>query len=138
MISVSETLRRRTRKVRQSIPQPVVSEHTRARLYREAEVHPAFDGMEPGQIRAYIDKRLELFISKQPWWYGHFDDTRIHAAKRQYAARRGKDRAGPLNPTKGFTSTAAGEAAEKQTAGLPKIEPMCSSTHEEESELVAA
>jgi hypothetical protein len=137
MISVSETLRRRPRKVRQSIPQPVVSKDTPARLYREAEVDPAFEGMEPGRIRAYIDQGLKLFLSKQPWWYGHFDDTRIHATKRQYAARRERARCASL-PDEGVTSTAAGEAAEKQTTGLPKIESMCSSTPEEESELVAA
>jgi hypothetical protein len=79
-----------------------VSENTRARLYLEADEHPAFEGMEPAPIQADIEKRLELFLRKQPWWYGHTAaaDDRHHVARRQYQARREKERLAALAPVK--------------------------------------
>lgn len=81
-----------------SLPRPTVSQETRERLYREAEEHPVFEGMVPENVREYIDWKLEQFLSKQPFWYGHTKtaDTRHRASQRQYEARRdeGMARAG--------------------------------------------
>jgi hypothetical protein len=80
------------------LPAPTVSQRTWKRLYAEAQQHPAFEGMEPGAIREYIDERLAVYLGKQPYWYGHIDDTRHHAAQRQYKARRGKERSATAAP----------------------------------------
>jgi hypothetical protein len=79
------------------LPAPRVSDGTRHRLYAEASNHPTFDGMEQGDIKGFIDDRLEEFLAKQPFWYGHTGrhggaDTRHHAAIRQYEARRNEPR----------------------------------------------
>src|SRR5262245_59531190 len=84
--------RKRSRR-HHSIPVPVVSKKIRKRRYAEAKRHPAFAGMDPAALREYIDEKLEMFLSKQPWWYGHTRgrggaDTRHHAANRQYKARK--------------------------------------------------
>lgn len=71
---------------------PRVSEETRQRLSREAVRHPSFEGWEHAHIKVLIDQRLETFLDKQPYWYGHSDDTRHHAAQRKYKARREKER----------------------------------------------
>jgi hypothetical protein len=87
------------------IPVPVVSQETREGLYAEARRHPVFEGMEPEHIREYINERLGIFLSKQPWWYGHTGghggaDTRGRAAARQYEVRREKERMAVHVPAK--------------------------------------
>jgi hypothetical protein len=89
--------RNRPRK-RYPVPVPIVGQQIRERLYAETSRHPAFKGMEPTGIRKYIEELLTVYLSKQPWWYGHTGgrggaDTRGHAATRQYEARRPKGHA---------------------------------------------
>jgi hypothetical protein len=47
--------------------------------------------MEPLAIRHYVNERLALYLSNLPRWYGHADDSRHHAAQRQYQTRRAAD-----------------------------------------------
>lgn len=89
---------------RRPLPTPKVTQETRGRIYAEAQQHPAFEGMEPGALREYIDGLLAECLSKYPWWFGHIDDARLHAAKRQYKARRDKERLkAPVKGNKGPT-----------------------------------
>ena len=87
--------KRRRRFKQNRLPAPQVSDATRERLYAEAARHPAFEGIELQEIKAFIDERLAEFLAKQPFWYGHTGghggaDTRHHSAHRQYEARRDK------------------------------------------------
>jgi hypothetical protein len=50
------------------LPAPEVSEKTRQRIYAEAASHPAFEGMELEDIKAFIDERLKTFLVKQTFW----------------------------------------------------------------------
>jgi hypothetical protein len=52
-------IRRPRRKERSPRPLPVpqVSEETQQRLYVEAASHPAFEGMAPEDIKAFIDEK---------------------------------------------------------------------------------
>ena len=99
-----KTARRWPRKTRTKqgpapVALPCVSQETRDRLYAEAQSHPSYEGMEEADIRLYIDERLDLFLAGQPWWYGHTGgqygaDTKHHASRRQYQARREKENNG--------------------------------------------
>jgi len=73
------------------MPGPTVNQKTRERLYLEALAHPKFQGMEESEVRAFINAKLDTFLSKQPYWYGQIDDTKHHAAQRQYKARRQRE-----------------------------------------------
>jgi hypothetical protein len=85
------------------MPGPTVNQKTRERLYLEALAHPKFQGMEESEVRAFINAKLDRFLSKQPYWYGHIDDTKHHAAQRQYKARKETSiRAGSKNDPPGF------------------------------------
>ncbi|MGC4098603.1 MAG: hypothetical protein QM706_15940 [Nitrospira sp.] len=91
MIStVSDTAKsKRGSRKRHLKPAPLgtVSLETRNRLHAEAQ-HPAFEGMNPGAIREYIDERLAVFLSKKPWWYGHTDDKKHNVSQKNYAYER--------------------------------------------------
>jgi len=94
IFTVSDTAKSKKggRRKRHTMPGPTLNQKTRERLYLEALAHPKFQGMEESEVRAFIDAKLDVFLGKQPWWYGHIDDTKHHAAQRQYKARKEKER----------------------------------------------
>ena len=51
--------------------QAQVSQFTRDRLYIDALIHPAYEGIEPDEIRTYINQKLDEYIAHHPVWFGH-------------------------------------------------------------------
>lgn len=48
-----------------------VSQETIDRLMDEAGANPAFQGMEPDELKAYVKARLDEFLRPYPWWAGN-------------------------------------------------------------------
>lgn len=48
-----------------------VSQATRNRLIDEAMQSPAYEGMSLEEVSAFVNSKLDIFISQYPWWYGH-------------------------------------------------------------------
>lgn len=64
------------------------SQETRDRLITDALQHPAFEGMELDAVAAFVNSKLDAYISKYPVWYGHLakDRPRKPATEAQRAA----------------------------------------------------
>ena len=71
------TMKRRGKKPQASqpsqskYPKAQVSQTTRDRLFQEALRHPAYEGMEPDQIRAYVNAKIDEYLVSYPWYFGH-------------------------------------------------------------------
>lgn len=77
------------------IPQPSVSKETRERLYQEALAYRGCEGMAQEDVRRWVDERLEAYLSKQPFWFGHTQkaDVPHRAAHAQFRREREADKA---------------------------------------------
>lgn len=47
-----------------------IGQPTRDRLITEALEHPAYDGMAPEEVTAFVNARLNALVASCPWWYG--------------------------------------------------------------------
>lgn len=57
---------------------------TRERLYREALNDARLAWLPADEIRDYLDARIEVFLNRLPWWFGHFDKpTTQHREKQE-------------------------------------------------------
>ncbi len=50
-----------------------VSQATRQRLISEAIQSPAFQGMEPAEVAAFVNQKIDAYC---PWWYGGLSTDR--------------------------------------------------------------
>lgn len=97
-VSVGELPTSTTKKSTKPIqvrPQPSVSKETRERLYQEALAYRGCEGMAPEDVRQWVDERLEAYLSKQPFWFGHTQkaDVPHRAAHAQFRREREADKA---------------------------------------------
>lgn len=53
-----------------------VSQAILDRLIAEAMIHPAFQGMGPDELRAYVNTRLDEFLRSYPRWSGNLPSDR--------------------------------------------------------------
>lgn len=63
--------RRKAQQVKSSGLAATVSQTTRDRLVQEAMQSPAYEGMSLEEVSAFVNSKLDAFISQYPWWYGH-------------------------------------------------------------------
>ncbi len=70
------------------LPKARVSDATRERLYQEALAYPGCEGMAPGEVKAWVDSRINVVL---PFWHGHTStaDTAARKARREFNVRHG-------------------------------------------------
>lgn len=76
--STKKSTTKKSTKPVQVRPQPRVSDETRERLYQEALAYRGCEGMAPEDVRQWVDERLEAYLSKQPFWFGHTQRPTFH------------------------------------------------------------
>ncbi len=92
--STKKSTTKKSTKPVQVRPQPRVSDETRERLYQEALAYRGCEGMAPEDVRQWVDERLEAYLSKQPFWFGHTQkaDVPHRAAHAQFRREREADK----------------------------------------------
>lgn len=92
-----------------------VSQATRDRLFNEALVDPAYEGMPAEEVRQYVNQKIDETIKDYPWWYGHLpmDQPKkpLSEAQRQHIERMNRRKIeikeetdAPYVPTEALTS----------------------------------
>lgn len=68
---VSTTPAKKRKRDDRSQLKATVSQATRDRLIAEAMQSPAYEGMHLEEVSAFVNSKLDAFLSQYPWWYGH-------------------------------------------------------------------